>query len=107
MSQFPTRAHYRVKDRISNEVLIQLTREADKVYVEVQDHGRGISPERLAEIQDQRTGGCPTPSHPAGHPRTDGCLNSRSPACAQSLWFFVQPESRCSRFSKDTNNIYI
>ncbi len=40
----------------SKTALIQVTTEAGKIYVEVQDHGRGTSPERLAEIQHQGTG---------------------------------------------------
>jgi PAS domain S-box-containing protein len=40
----------------SKTALIQVTSEGDKVDVEVQDDGRGMSPERLAEIQLQGTG---------------------------------------------------
>jgi two-component system NarL family sensor kinase len=36
--------------------LIRIAREPDKIYAEVQDHGKGISPERLAEIQSHGAG---------------------------------------------------
>jgi PAS domain S-box-containing protein len=35
----------------SKTAVIRVAREPDKVYAEVQDRGRGISPERLAEVQ--------------------------------------------------------
>jgi PAS domain S-box-containing protein len=35
---------------------IRIAREPDKIYVEVQDHGRGISQERLAEVQSRGVG---------------------------------------------------
>ena len=35
----------------SKTAVIRVAREPDKIYAEVQDRGRGISPERLAEIQ--------------------------------------------------------
>ena len=40
----------------SQSASIRVAREADKIIVEVQDQGRGISPERLAEIQSQGSG---------------------------------------------------
>ena len=40
----------------SKTALIRVVREADKIHVEVQDHGRGMSKERLAEVQSQGTG---------------------------------------------------
>jgi signal transduction histidine kinase len=40
----------------SKTALIRLEREESKVHVEVEDQGRGMSPERLAEIQSQGTG---------------------------------------------------
>jgi PAS domain S-box-containing protein len=40
----------------SKTALILVVREADKIHVEVQDHGRGMSQERLAEVQSQGTG---------------------------------------------------
>jgi PAS domain S-box-containing protein len=40
----------------SKTALIRVAREADKVSVEVQDHGRGMSKERFAEVQFQGTG---------------------------------------------------
>jgi PAS domain S-box-containing protein len=40
----------------SKIALIRIKREASKVHVEVEDQGRGMSPERLAEIQSQGTG---------------------------------------------------
>jgi len=40
----------------SKTAVIRITREPEKIYVEVQDHGRGISQERLAEIQSQGVG---------------------------------------------------
>lgn len=35
---------------------IRIAREGDRIIVEVQDHGRGMSPEKLAEIQAQGSG---------------------------------------------------
>jgi signal transduction histidine kinase len=35
----------------SKTAVIRVAREPDKIYAEVQDRGKGISPERLAEIQ--------------------------------------------------------
>jgi signal transduction histidine kinase len=35
----------------SKTAVIRIAREPDKIYAEVEDHGKGISPERLAEIQ--------------------------------------------------------
>jgi PAS domain S-box-containing protein len=40
----------------SKTALIRVIREADKIHVEVQDHGRGMSHERFAEIHSQGTG---------------------------------------------------
>ena len=40
----------------SKTALILVAREADRIQVEVQDHGRGMSPERFAEVQSQGTG---------------------------------------------------
>jgi signal transduction histidine kinase len=40
----------------SKTALIRIEREDSNVYVEVQDRGRGMSPERLTEIQSQGTG---------------------------------------------------
>lgn len=40
----------------SNKASIRISREADRITVEVQDSGRGMSPERLAMIQSQSTG---------------------------------------------------
>jgi signal transduction histidine kinase len=40
----------------SNTAIIRIFRESDKLYAEVQDHGKGISPVRLAEIQSQGVG---------------------------------------------------
>jgi PAS domain S-box-containing protein len=40
----------------SKTAAIRIAREADKIYAEVQDHGKGISPERLAEIQSRGVG---------------------------------------------------
>jgi signal transduction histidine kinase len=40
----------------SQTALIRVVREADKIYVEVQDRGRGMSQERFAEVQSQGTG---------------------------------------------------
>ena len=40
----------------SETALIRVVREADKIHVEVQDHGRGMSQERFAEVQSQGSG---------------------------------------------------
>jgi len=40
----------------SKTAVIRIAREPDKIYVEVQDHGKGISQERLAEIQSKGVG---------------------------------------------------
>lgn len=40
----------------SKTAVIRIAREADKIYAEVQDHGKGISQERLAEIQSKGAG---------------------------------------------------
>lgn len=40
----------------SKTAVIRIAREADEIYAEVQDHGKGISPERLAEIQSHGAG---------------------------------------------------
>ncbi len=40
----------------SKTALIRLEREENNVHVEVEDQGKGMSPERLAEIQSQGTG---------------------------------------------------
>ena len=40
----------------SKTALIRIEREENSVHVEVEDQGRGMSPERLAEIQSQGTG---------------------------------------------------
>ena len=40
----------------SKTAVIRIAREADKIYVEVQDDGKGISQERLAEIQSKGAG---------------------------------------------------
>lgn len=40
----------------SKTAVIRIAREADKIYAEVQDHGRGISQERLAEVQSRGAG---------------------------------------------------
>ena len=40
----------------SKMAIIRISREADKIHVEVQDHGRGMSPERFAEVRSQGTG---------------------------------------------------
>jgi len=40
----------------SKTALIRVVRDADKIHVEVQDHGNGMSPERFAEVQSQGTG---------------------------------------------------
>ena len=40
----------------SKTALIRVGREADNIHVEVQDHGRGMSQERVDEVQSQGTG---------------------------------------------------
>jgi PAS domain S-box-containing protein len=40
----------------SKSAVVRLSRGKDKVTVEVQDHGRGISPERMAELQSRNAG---------------------------------------------------
>jgi hypothetical protein len=40
----------------SKTAVIRITREPNKVYAEVQDHGKGMSQERLAEIQSRGVG---------------------------------------------------
>jgi two-component system, NarL family, sensor kinase len=40
----------------SKTALIRIERDENAVHVKVEDHGRGMSPERLAEIQSQGTG---------------------------------------------------
>jgi signal transduction histidine kinase len=40
----------------SKMAIIRISREADKIHVEVQDHGKGISQERLVEVQSQGVG---------------------------------------------------
>lgn len=40
----------------SQTAVIHIAREPDRIYVEVQDHGKGMSAERLAEIQSQGVG---------------------------------------------------
>ena len=40
----------------SKTAVIRVAREADKIYAEVQDHGKGISQERLAEVQSKGAG---------------------------------------------------
>jgi PAS domain S-box-containing protein len=40
----------------SKTAVIRIARESDQVYAEVQDHGKGIPPERLAAIQSQGVG---------------------------------------------------
>jgi len=40
----------------SKTAVIRIARESGKIYAEVQDHGKGISQERLAEIQSQGVG---------------------------------------------------
>ena len=40
----------------SKTAIIRVVREADKIHLEVQDHGRGMSKERLAEVQSHGTG---------------------------------------------------
>jgi two-component system sensor histidine kinase UhpB len=40
----------------SKTAVIRIAREGDKIYAEVQDHGKGISRERLAEVQSKGAG---------------------------------------------------
>src|SRR6202047_2406090 len=40
----------------SKTAVIRIAREPDRIYAEVQDHGKGISQERLAEVQSQGVG---------------------------------------------------
>jgi two-component system NarL family sensor kinase len=40
----------------SKTALIRIEREGNNIQVKVEDHGKGISPERLAEIQSQGAG---------------------------------------------------
>ena len=40
----------------SKTAVIRINREPDKIYAEVQDHGKGMSPERFAEVQSQGAG---------------------------------------------------
>ncbi len=40
----------------SKTALIRIARETDKIYVEVQDRGKGMSRERFAEVQSQKVG---------------------------------------------------
>jgi PAS domain S-box-containing protein len=40
----------------SKTAVIRIAREPDKIYAEVQDHGKGMSQERLAEVQSQGFG---------------------------------------------------
>ncbi|MGA7919623.1 MAG: PAS domain S-box protein [Candidatus Acidiferrales bacterium] len=40
----------------SKTAVIRIAREPDKIYAEVQDHGKGMSPERFAEVQSQSVG---------------------------------------------------
>jgi PAS domain S-box-containing protein len=40
----------------SKNAVIRIACEPDKTYVEVRDHGKGMSPERLAEVQSQGVG---------------------------------------------------
>jgi signal transduction histidine kinase len=40
----------------SKTAVIRIVREPDKIYAEVQDHGKGMSPERFAEVQSQGAG---------------------------------------------------
>ena len=40
----------------SKTALIRVVRKADKIHLEVQDHGRGMSKERFAEVQSHATG---------------------------------------------------
>jgi PAS domain S-box-containing protein len=40
----------------SKTAVIRIARESDKICAEVQDHGKGMSPERFAEVQSQGAG---------------------------------------------------
>jgi signal transduction histidine kinase len=40
----------------SKSAVIRIARELDRIYVEVQDHGKGMSQERLAEVQSRGDG---------------------------------------------------
>ena len=40
----------------SKTAVIRIAREPDQIYAEVQDHGKGISKERLAEVQSRGVG---------------------------------------------------
>jgi PAS domain S-box-containing protein len=40
----------------SKTAVIRIIREPDKIYAEVQDHGKGMSPERFAEVQSHGAG---------------------------------------------------
>ena len=40
----------------SKTAVIRIARETDKIYAEVQDRGKGMSPERFAEVQSQGVG---------------------------------------------------
>jgi len=40
----------------SKTAVIRIVRQPDKIYAEVQDHGKGMSPERFAEVQSQGAG---------------------------------------------------
>jgi PAS domain S-box-containing protein len=40
----------------SKTAVIRITRDPDKIYAEVQDHGKGMSPERFAEVQSDGAG---------------------------------------------------
>jgi len=40
----------------SKTAVIRIIREHDKIYAEVQDHGKGMSPERFAEVQSHGAG---------------------------------------------------
>jgi len=40
----------------SRTAVIRITREPDKIYAEVQDHGKGMSSERFAEVRSQGAG---------------------------------------------------
>jgi PAS domain S-box-containing protein len=40
----------------SKTAVIRINRESDRIYAEVQDHGKGMSPERFAEVRSQGAG---------------------------------------------------
>jgi signal transduction histidine kinase len=40
----------------SKTAVIRIARNSDKIHVVVQDHGKGMSPERLAEVRSQGAG---------------------------------------------------